>query len=381
MNEAGIYVHYPFCERLCPYCDFAVKVKKVIPEEQYTTAVLNEIKKSSKEWSHFKFKTLYLGGGTPSLWSGFGLGRLFEGLDSRFDLCLDEITIEANPKDIQTENLEKWSTLGIGRVSLGVQSFSDVYLKKLGRNHNGEDAKQALEKLNRYGFSISADLIFAGPGQTLEEFSSDLEIMGDYVDHISAYALTIEENTVFWKQKKAGILALPTDEIEDAFFDLRDEKLSRIGFARYEVSSFSRGVEHQANHNSGYWLGRPYLGLGIGAHSMLRTPTQIQRRANTRSLKKYYEEPEKYREVEIVSAQDHAFERMFLAARTRFWFSPKEILSSFASLGDDFVIACESVFNRFSEVHIERAGDSYRLTSRGLDISDSIGKALAEKIR
>ena len=128
MQHAGIYVHYPFCERLCPYCDFAVKVRKVIPETRYTEAVIKEIKGDAAKWQHLQFKTLYFGGGTPSLWSAKGLNAVFNCLRDHFDLSLTEINIEANPQDINTENLEKWTALGIGRVSLGVQSFSDNYL-------------------------------------------------------------------------------------------------------------------------------------------------------------------------------------------------------------------------------------------------------------
>jgi len=364
---------------LCPYCDFTVKIRSKIPEQSYTDRICQEIEKGAESWQDIDFQSLYLGGGTPSLWSAKSLARVFETVQSRLKTDFSEITIEANPQDIHEDTLRGWKALGIDRVSLGVQSFSDSYLQQLGRNHDGDTAKRALELLNVFGFRISADLIFAGPGQSLEMFSKDLDLLSMFVNHLSVYALSVEKNTQFWKRKKNGSLILPDDEAEEAFLDLRDTTLMRAGFERYEVSSFARNVGDRALHNSGYWLGKAYWGLGIGAHSFHWDGAGFFRRSNTKSLKKYGEEDGF--STERVGGDEHWFERLFLIVRTRFWFSLPEIAAEFPDSSRLKIQESADVLDRFCDTWIEKKGEHYRLKACGLDVSDSIGKALVEKIQ
>ena len=262
-----IYIHIPFCKSKCSYCDFFSVASEKLKNE-FVQALCTEISRRKSETDN-KIKTVYFGGGTPSLLSEQELSQIFMALEENFSLEPDaEITLEANPDDITPEKLMFWKSIGINRLSIGLQSFDDDELKYLGRRHNVSDSKKALENALNTGFNnISADIIHGIPGADLNKLLTGIE----YLDktgaaHLSMYSLTIEKGTILENKIKKG-LAENIDEDEQAETYMRSvEKAEACGFLQYEISNFCKpGFE--SKHNSAYWKGVPYLGFGPAAHS------------------------------------------------------------------------------------------------------------------
>ncbi|NJL27763.1 MAG: radical SAM family heme chaperone HemW [Thermoanaerobaculia bacterium] len=267
-EAAGLYLHVPFCSRICPYCDFAVLTAKAPRRREFVDWLLAEI--ALERDFPVAFDTVYLGGGTPSILELEDLERLLLGARERFELHADtRFFLEANPEDVSGENLAGWRALGFETLSLGVQSFDDAELAFLGRRHDGTGARASVEQALAAGFStVSLDLIFGLPGQTRETFRGNLEAaitLG--VQHVSCYQLTIHEDTAFGRAKERGKLReLPEPEQAELFL-LAQDVLGTAGFECYEVSNYARTPEHQSRHNRKYWRHVPYLGLGPSAHS------------------------------------------------------------------------------------------------------------------
>ncbi|MFP3927662.1 MAG: radical SAM family heme chaperone HemW [Desulfobacteraceae bacterium] len=267
-EPAGLYVHVPFCGSKCRYCDFySVADQGPIPDWLQAVRL---------EWGFYKerfssFDTVYLGGGTPSILPQDSLQGLLEDLLEELPLeAGGEITIEANPEHVTREGLSSYRSMGINRISIGVQSLDDRVLRFLGRRHTAEAGRLALELALDAGFrSVSADLIYAVPGLTMESWTETLERLASMgVHHLSCYELTIEEDTPLGREAGKGALELPGEEEREAFFLKTSRLLGKVGFDHYEVSNFAR-PGHQSRHNSKYWRRVPYLGLGPSAHSLL----------------------------------------------------------------------------------------------------------------
>ena len=266
---SGIYIHIPFCHQACHYCDFyfstSIKSKEKIVE--HICKELELRKDFFKENS--KIETVYFGGGTPSVLNHKELERIVETLDLHFDLSeLKEFTFEINPEDVNDSTIEIWKKNKINRFSLGLQSFEDDLLKYLNRKHTGEDGIVAINKIKQAGFSnISVDLIYGIPGLSMLRWKNQLEKIIDLsIPHISAYCLTIEPNTVFGNQLKKGKI-IPVDEVlaQEQYFYLH-EFLEQNGFEHYEISNFGK-PDFTSKHNTSYWNGKQYLGIGPSAHS------------------------------------------------------------------------------------------------------------------
>jgi oxygen-independent coproporphyrinogen-3 oxidase len=365
----GLYLHIPFCRHLCPYCDFAVAVRRDPPFGDYVDALLAELRDRRRDYD--EFQTVYLGGGTPGLLPEDQLERLL-----RFALAhapaAREVTLEANPNDVTDDRVRAWRDLGITRLSIGVQSFDDDYLQRLGRDHSGERAVRAVEVAGRAGLDVSMDLIWGGPHYSGSVLAGDLAAVERLaVGHVSAYELTVETNTVFGRRQRAGELTLPDEDALETFGASVVEGLGAIGFERYEVSSYARRPGARSVHNSGYWLGRAYLGAGMGAHS-LHLGGEIRRRRNVRRLRRYLAEPTKPAQVENLSPIQHLRERLFLAARTTMGVSVGELRARF---GDLDASIWESVA-RWQEhgVHLrllEDDSETIRATAAGLNLADT----------
>ncbi len=271
MRNIGLYIHIPFCQSKCYYCDFTSYVGQMEKAERYVDCVVKEAREQTKTWGEMMADTVYLGGGTPSLLSEKSLERLVEGIACYIPIKPGgEFTIEANPGTLTQSKGRLYEKLGINRVSLGMQSADGALLQQLGRKHSPEDVKIAVDVLHTAGIqNISVDIMYGLPGQTLEQLEQTLEEAVHLgVQHVSAYGLKVEEQTMFARWKKEGKLTLPEEELELQMEELICRYLAERGFARYEISNYARpGFE--SRHNLKYWDLEDYLGLGVGAHSYL----------------------------------------------------------------------------------------------------------------
>ena len=281
-----IYIHIPFCQKICPFCSFAVRKNRQFEHENYLNLLEKEMQFYQKQWKQITKQNLsvYIGGGTPSSLNLKHVQRLLENLDQYFEISSDvEITFEINPEDAQLEYLQGLLDLGINRFSLGIQSFCDEVLKILERCHDAKQAYASLELLDAIGSNYSIDLMFGIPNQTREQWLHDLEIAAKYQPpHISLYGLTIEPRTSFDQKTSYKKWIHDNESLCEQMYRKATEILSHIQIQNYEVSNFAQeGFESKANLL--VWNGTQYLGLGIGAHSFFHK----QRQANTRSLKIY----------------------------------------------------------------------------------------------
>ncbi|MEG1649945.1 MAG: radical SAM family heme chaperone HemW [Rikenellaceae bacterium] len=266
---AGIYIHIPFCRALCHYCNFYFSLSEE-RKEQMSSAILKEIELSHHYFQQSdKITTLYIGGGTPTLYSVEKLQQFIEKVKSTFGISdFEELTIEANPDDLTDDYLEKLSKTDCNRLSIGVQSFNNDILKFLNRRHDASEAITAIRNARQHGFSnISIDLIYGIPSQSLEMLSEDLQTaISLSPEHLSAYHLTIEKGSLFAKMEQQGKFT-PIEESEsEKHFALVSGTLRSAGYDHYEVSNFAK-PNHKAIHNSSYWRAKPYLGIGPSAHS------------------------------------------------------------------------------------------------------------------
>jgi oxygen-independent coproporphyrinogen-3 oxidase len=265
---AGLYFHIPFCKQACHYCDFHFSTNLSL-KTKLITCMVRELEMQRDYLGPVKLQTLYLGGGTPSLLDENELGTLLNAVHKHFSLAANpEITLEANPDDITPFTLQSFKSVGINRLSVGIQSFHDSILQYMNRAHSALRANQAIDCIREAGFSnVSIDLIFAVPGQTEAMWISDIEdALKINPEHISCYSLTIEEKTVFGHWHKKGQLEPVDEKIAARFLLTLSDRLTESGFEHYEVSNFSR-PGFQARHNSHYWAGKHYLGIGPAAHS------------------------------------------------------------------------------------------------------------------
>lgn len=264
---AGLYIHIPFCASKCSYCDF-YSCTSLGARESFIDALVREMRARRDYLSGEPVRTLYFGGGTPSLLAPLQLSRILDEAAANFDLRPEEITLEANPDDLTPQYIEALAHTGIDRLSMGVQSFDEAHLRLMNRRHTGEQAAKAVGNAQRTGFdNISADLIFGIPGMSLRQWRDNIERMLSLgVQHISAYHLSIEEGTPFAAMARRGEIAPAGEEASVEQYHLLRGMLTEAGYEHYEISNFAL-PGYRARHNSSYWRGIPYLGLGPSAHS------------------------------------------------------------------------------------------------------------------
>ncbi len=270
--SAGLYLHVPFCSKICPYCDFAVTTGGRRRRAEFAASLIAEAGMWSGE--PFSFDTVYFGGGTPSALEADDLTRIVEAL--RGSLSIDPeawIFLEANPEDVTVESLAAWRSLGVRTLSLGIQSFDAGNLTFLGRRHTPEEARQSVLLAREAGFdTVSVDLIYGMPDQDVTAWRRDLETaVALSPDHLSCYQLTVHEGTPFGRLAEKGQLAELPEPAQADLFLLTHTFLADSGWAGYEVSNFARAPEHRSRHNRKYWDHTPYLGLGPSAHSFSET--------------------------------------------------------------------------------------------------------------
>ena len=286
-DHRGVYVHFPYCRSKCPYCDFNSHAVQH-DDRCYADAVLAELRVCGDALCG-PVSSLYVGGGTPSLWAPDEVERVRSAIEARFGFAEDaELTLEANPEFLTLQRLRAYRDLGFNRFSIGVQSFDDTELAVLGREHSGDAAARAVGFANRTGASVSLDLIYGLPDQGWASVRANLDrAIALRPDHVSAYTLTIEPDTVLARRTRLGLFRPMPDDAQADLIVRATEHLERHGYRRYEISSYARpGCE--ARHNSAYWAGGAYLGLGAGAHSYLpRADGTAVRRENVRSPAAY----------------------------------------------------------------------------------------------
>lgn len=267
-NDISIYVHWPFCLSLCPYCDFNSHILQDINIEEWTNAYLKEIDHFSYLLRKKNVKTIFFGGGTPSLMPPQIPEKIIEYISNIANITKKtEITLEANPTSSERKTFKSFKNVGINRLSIGVQSFNDEDLSFLGRMHSSKEASEVINAASEIFDNFSFDLIYARPGQTVEKWQKELEYALSFASpHISLYQLTIEKGTHFYKLHKEKKLNMPSSEISGDLFDMTNNLLQEQGYNRYEISNYAKkGFE--SRHNLTYWRYDDYLGIGPGAYS------------------------------------------------------------------------------------------------------------------
>ena len=264
----GLYIHWPFCDAKCPYCDFNSHVSRVIDQSRWNRAYLLEIDRAAKAYPDRVLNTVFFGGGTPSLMDPEVVHALIDAIKSHWATANDlEITLEANPSSVEAKRFQAYSDAGVTRVSMGIQALNDRDLRRLGRVHNTAEANQAFDIARKYFDRGSFDLIYARQGQTLDQWRDELsEALSMAIDHLSLYQLTIEPGTVFASLYNRGKLRdLPDEDLSGDMYDLTQEICEKYGMPAYEVSNHAKpGAE--SRHNLIYWRYGDYVGIGPGAH-------------------------------------------------------------------------------------------------------------------
>lgn len=282
------YLHIPFCEQICHYCDFNKFFLKGQPVDEYLTSLEEEMILTFKKYPTKQLETVFVGGGTPTSLNEKQLARFCNSINTYLPIGSNaEFTFEANPGDLTKEKLQILKDAGVNRLSLGVQTFNDDLLKKIGRVHRAKDVYQTVDNAKSVGFdNISIDLIFSLPTQTISDFKDSLkEAFTLDIQHYSAYSLIIEPKTVFYNLMQKGKLPTPGEDTEAAMYELLMEQMERYGFNQYEISNFSK-PGYESKHNLTYWNNEYYYGFGAGAHSYVNG----WRRSNAGPLKKYMEQ-------------------------------------------------------------------------------------------
>lgn len=286
----GVYIHFPYCLKRCPYCDFAVAVRRSVPHERYLQAILAELAERGQHFPGRRAVSLYFGGGTPSLWQPACIAAVREAVLNRFPPppgVQPEVTVEADPTDL-CGTLEALRQAGANRLSLGVQTFQARHLQRLGRQHSPDEARQAVRQARQAGFTnVSVDLMIGLIDQTGPELLADLEeLVALAPQHVSLYQLTVETGTALSAAVRKGRARPLPDDLQAAYYDQVRERLAPL-YDHYEISSFARAADLQAVHNRLYWTGGEYLGLGVSAHSFRRLPEGGERFANPRGAEPY----------------------------------------------------------------------------------------------
>lgn len=368
---AGLYIHIPFCESKCIYCDFYSMANNNHLIDKYIDALLVEAVERKNELNSESLTTVYLGGGTPSLLSITQLSKLVNGLKKVFDFsAVEEFTIEVNPDDVTVEYIQHAKSLGINRVSMGVQSFCDEDLRFINRRHTAKQATDAIHIIKEAGIdNISIDLIYGIPGQNIEKWKNNVDTaISQSVQHISAYTLMYEEDTRLSVMRSLGKITEVDDDVVAAMYDYLVAQLKSNGYTHYEISNFALPGFH-SRHNSSYWNLTPYLGLGVAAHSFDGTV----RRYNPSNLKKYLDalgEGNLCVEVEKITKAEKYDEYVMLRLRTADGIDADELMHRFDEEYYQFFI--EKTKPLVSEGSLINENGRYYIPENHIMISDNI---------
>ncbi|MFM7672141.1 MAG: radical SAM family heme chaperone HemW [Bacteroidota bacterium] len=366
---AGLYLHIPFCKQACHYCNFHFATS-LQQKPELLDAMQLELNGRASQWKDQTFETIYFGGGTPSLLDTSDIQALLGTIHQQYTVHPDpEITLEANPDDIDTDTLDKWKQLGINRLSLGIQSFSESDLRWMNRAHNAEQAKRSLRSAIEYFPNLTADLIYGTPGLTNEQWLQHIDTLIQLgVPHISGYALTIEPKTPLEKQIRLKQKPTTDPDQQAQQFRLLIDRLRQAGFEHYEISNFAK-PGYRSRHNSSYWKGIPYLGIGPSAHSF-QPPVRSWQIANNRQYIERMRNEQWSFETESLTPAQQVNERIMISLRTQEGLSlaqiPTAIQEQWTPLLNQYV----------AQQWILLSTDNIQLTDAGKLHADGIAAAL-----
>lgn len=376
-KKLGIYIHIPFCEKKCDYCDFLSGTATMEQKEAYVQALIKEIQSYEKMAREYKIETVFIGGGTPTSLEGLQISRIIKELKRVFSIIKEEeerieFTIEANPGTLTKEKSEEYKASGVNRLSIGLQSADNKELKKLGRIHTFEEFVENYEMARKVGFeNINIDLISSLPGQSKTDWEATLnKVVALNPEHISAYSLIIEEGTPFYdrysNEKGEGLLSEDTDR---EIYNVTKDILLRNGYHRYEISNYAR-AGYESRHNSSYWTRVEYLGIGLGASSFLNQ-TRHENESDMETYIKYSFDYNKIkRNIEVLTKKQQMEEFMFLGLRRISGIHPEEFFTSF---GETIEQVYGSVLRKLEAENLLIVGkERIYLTDPGIDISNYI---------
>ena len=369
---SGIYFHIPFCSKKCTYCDFhfSTNIKNNI--HTMTKKMVGEFEFRQAEIKNKKIKSIYFGGGTPSLLKKEDFKLFFNSLNNINTDLTKEITIEVNPEDINKQNIALWKSFGINRLSIGIQSIYDEQLKWMNRSHESNQNLKSIELAQSFGFdNISIDLIYGLPKMTSKQWEMQLDCIKEWgIQHVSAYCLTVENKTALMHFVKTGKVVIPSEEKQIEQFIILTNKLCDFGFEHYEISNFSK-PNYRAIHNSSYWNGETYIGIGPSAHSF----NGKKRRWNVSNNQKYLKANflnKGWHEEEVLSKTEQWNELILTKLRTINGIKKSE-LTRFGEIDKEF----DDKINDFMKLNwINKQKDSYKLTLEGKLRADHIASEL-----
>ncbi len=368
-KPTSAYVHIPFCTQICYYCDFSKVFIKNQPVDSYLEHLLEEF----RSYDIQKLSTLYIGGGTPTALSAPQLEVLLEGLTKNLDLSvLEELTIEANPGDLDADKIAVLKQSPVNRVSLGVQTFDDKMLKKIGRSHLEKDIYENIDRLKLAGFdNISIDLIYALPGQTMTQVKDNVaKAISLDIPHMSLYSLILENHTVFMNRMRRGKLPLPKEELEAEMFEYIIAELERAGFEHYEISNFCKpGFE--SRHNLMYWDNAEYYGIGAGASGYVNG-VRYKNHGPIRHYLNAVEAGNARITEEHLSQREQMEEEMFLGLRKKSGVSMARFEEKFGRSFDG--LYGEIIRDLVQQGLMQIDGDRVRMTKRGLFLGDTVAE-------
>ncbi len=368
-NKAGIYIHIPFCKKACVYCNFHFSTSLQLKPDMLR-AIQKEIIERKGYLPNKKIQSIYFGGGTPSLLSGGEVQSIINLIQQEYIVDTDaEITLEANPDDLNQEYLETILHAGVNRISIGIQSFDDNDLKWMNRSHDAAQAENSLKLIAAAGFKkVTADLIYGIPGSTHEAWRNHIEKVIPYVNHISCYALTVEPKTVLQHLITKG-KSLPVDENHTAEqFEILTTTLKAAGFEHYEISNFAKNGAY-ALHNTAYWMGNHYLGIGPSAHSYNGIERAWNISNNAIYIKNIFDEIS-FNEIEILTPVQQMNEMILTSLRTMWGL---DVALFRARFGEKNAGTLEKQFPKLIQDQlIDIKGTQAIITDRGKFISDGI---------
>ena len=385
-KQLAIYIHWPFCESKCPYCDFNSHVRNSFDYEKMGNAYIKEINtlqnlfpKESK-----KIGSIFFGGGTPSLMPPILVNKILSTLEECWGFTEQiEISIEANPNSTDTERLLGYRNAGVNRLSLGVQALNDKDLKFLGRTHSYSDSLRALDKAAGIFPRTSIDLIYGRPKQSLYDWELELATALQLpVNHISLYQLTIEKGTPFYTDERSQKFIMPDDNVQTSMFEISNFLTENAGFKSYEVSNYAR-PENMCQHNLAYWLYKPYVGIGPGAHG--RIP--VEKDSTGRIATRMHSKPETWLEAvlsnghgiagqSLLTMKERASEALILGLRLKIGINKKNFKYNTGVDIEETTISYEVETMKAAGL-IEESDEFFRLTSKGRPLLNSILSRIA----
>lgn len=375
----GLYIHWPYCSKICPYCDFNVYAAKSSRDfSSLVDSIIADIRHHHDLLpEHPPLKSVYFGGGTPSLMAASDIGKILESVNNTFGIEQNaEITLEANPNDVNRNDITSWLSLGVSRLSIGLQSLDDTSLQFLGRDHTSGAGRTAIEKAKLVFKKVSVDLIYALPEQSLQSWEQELnQVLQFGVNHLSLYELTFEERTAFGKRLERGEIVQPKEDLRADFYQLTDDVTRKAGMPSYEISNYATNESSRSEHNTIYWRGGDWIGVGPGAHGRIT-------RGSTRYATEKARKPAEYvalvgsrtdqlSDIEILDCKDVAKELLMLGLRLEEGIEVDRLEKAGLVLDQDIVLD----FTKEELVKVTR--NRIHLTNKGKLLADAIGASLA----